>query len=84
MEAPVGSVGDSCDNAMAETIIGLFKTKGIYPRPPWRPLNAVEYATLEWVDWLNNRRLLELIGHLPPVEFEQMYYQQPVVEGRAP
>jgi transposase InsO family protein len=76
VEASVGSVGDSYDNAMAETIIGLFKTEVIHPRGPWRTLDAVEYATLEWVDWFNHRRLLEPIGHVPPAEFEQMYYQQ--------
>jgi transposase InsO family protein len=76
IEASVGSVGDSYDNAMAETIIGLFKTEVIYARGPWRTMDAVEYATLEWVDWFNHRRLLEPIGHVPPAEFEQQYYRQ--------
>jgi putative transposase len=76
VQASVGSTGDSYDNAMAETIIGLFKTEVIHARGPWRSLDAVEYATLEWVDWFNNRRLLEPIGHVPPAEFEQMYYRQ--------
>lgn len=76
VEASVGSTGDSYDNAMAETIIGLFKTEVIHARGPWRSLDAVEYATLEWVDWFNNRRLLEPIGHMPPAEFEAAYYRQ--------
>jgi putative transposase len=76
IEASVGSVGDSYDNAMAETIIGLYKTEVIYARGPWRTFDAVEYATLEWVDWFNHRRLLEPIGHVPPAEFEQEYYRQ--------
>ncbi|MDJ0391703.1 IS3 family transposase, partial [Roseomonas sp. E05] len=70
----VGSVGDSYDNAMAETIIGLFKTKVIRPRGPWKSLEAAEYATLEWVDWFNTRRLLEPIGNIPPAEAEARYY----------
>jgi putative transposase len=76
IDASVGSVGDSYDNAMAETIIGLFKTEVIYARGPWRSLEAVEYASLAWIDWFNNRRLLEPIGHVPPAEFEEAYYQQ--------
>ena len=72
----VGSVGDSYDNALAETIIGLYKTEVIRKRGPWRNLEDVEYATLEWVDWFNNRRLLEPIGDVPPAEFEQAYYEQ--------
>lgn len=72
----MGSTGDSYDNAMAETIIGLYKAEVIHARGPWRSLDAVEYATLEWVDWFNNRRLLEPIGHVPPVEFEQAYHRQ--------
>ena len=74
-EASVGSIGDSYDNAMAETIIGLFKAEVIHARRPWRSLDAVEYAVLEWVDWFNHRRLLETIGHVPPAEFEQAYYR---------
>jgi len=74
INASVGSVGDGYDNAMAETINGLFKTEVIYRRGPWRGLDAVEYATLEWVDWFNNRRLLEPIGNIPPAEFEKAYY----------
>jgi putative transposase len=74
--ASVGSVGDSYDNALAETGIGLFKTEVIRRRGPWRSLEAVECATLEWVDWYNNRRLLEPIGNMPPAEAEARYYAQ--------
>ena len=81
IESSVGSVGDSYDNAMAETIIGLFKTEVIWPRGPWKNIDEVEYATLQWVDWFNNRRLLEPIGNVPPAEFEQAYYDQ--LEGQA-
>jgi putative transposase len=70
----VGSVGDSYDNALAETINGLYKAEVIHRRGPWRSLEAVEYATLEWVDWFNNRRLLEPIGNIPPAEAEAAYY----------
>jgi transposase InsO family protein len=70
----VGSVGDSYDNALAETINGLYKAELIHRRGPWRSLEAVEYATLEWVDWFNNRRLLEPIGNVPPAEAEAAYY----------
>jgi transposase InsO family protein len=68
IEPSVGSVGDSYDNALAETINGLFKTEVIRRRGPWRSLQAVEFATLEWVDWFNRRRLLEPIGNVPPAE----------------
>jgi len=71
----VGSVGDSYDNALAETIIGLYKAELIHHRGPWRNIDAVEYGTLEWVDWFNNRRLLEPIGNVPPAEFEATYHQ---------
>ena len=74
IEPSVGSVGDSYDNALAETVIGLFKTEVIRRRGPWRSLEAVEYATLEWVDWFNHRRLLEPIGNMPPAEAEARYY----------
>ena len=70
IEPSVGSVGDSYDNALAETIIGLYKTEVIRRRGPWRSLEAVEFATLEWVDWFNHRRLLEPIGNIPPAEAE--------------
>ena len=76
IEPSVGSVGDSYDNALAETINGLFKTELIHQRGPWRSCEAVEFATLEWVDWFNNRRLLEPIGHVPPAEAEAAYYAQ--------
>jgi putative transposase len=71
----VGSVGDSYDNALAETINGLYKAEVIHRKGPWRSFEAVEYATLEWVDWFNNRRLLEPIGNLPPAEAEAAYYR---------
>lgn len=66
--ASVGSVGNSYDTALAETINGLYKTEVIRKHGPWRNVDAVEYATLEWVDWFNNRRLLEPIGNIPPAE----------------
>lgn len=76
MAASVGSVGDSYDNVLAETINGLYKTELIRMQGPWHDLEAVEYGTLKWVDWFNNKRLLEPIGNMPPVEFEQAYYEQ--------
>jgi transposase InsO family protein len=72
----VGSRGDSYDNALAESVIGLFKTEVIHRRGPWRHLDAVEYATLVWVDWFNTRRLLEPLGYVPPAEYEARYYEQ--------
>jgi len=72
----VGSRGDSYDNAMAESIIGLFKTELIRRRGPWKGIDDVELATLEWVDWFNHRRLLEPIGHVPPAEFEAAYHRK--------
>jgi len=74
VEPSVGSVGDSYDNALAETINGLYKAEVIHRRGPWRSSEAVEFATLEWVDWFNNRRLLEPIGNIPPAEAEERYY----------
>jgi putative transposase len=76
IEPSVGSVGDSYDNALAETINGLYKAEVIHRRGPWRSFEAVEFATLEWVDWFNNRRLLEPIGNIPPAEAEAAYYAQ--------
>jgi putative transposase len=76
VEPSVGSVGDSYDNALAETINGLYKAEVIHRRGPWRSCEAVEFATLEWVDWFNNRRLLEPIGNIPPAEAEAAYYAQ--------
>lgn len=74
IDASVGSVGDSYDNALAETINGLYKTEVIRARGPWRTVEQVELATAEWVDWFNHRRLLEYNGDLPPVELETAYY----------
>lgn len=76
IESSVGSRGDSYDNALAETIIGLYKTDVIRPRGPWRNVDAVEYATLLWVDWFNHRRLLEPIGYITPAELEMAYFRQ--------
>ena len=81
IEPSVGSVGDSYDNALAETVIGLFKTEVIRQQGPWRNVDDVEFATLRWVDWFNNKRLLEPIGDIPPAEKEEAYYQQ--LEGSA-
>ena len=72
----VGSRGDSFDNALAETIIGLYKTELVRRRGPWKGIDDVEYATLEWVDWFNHRRLLEPIGYVPPAEFEAAYHRK--------
>jgi putative transposase len=74
IEPSVGSVGDSYDNALAETINGLYKAEVIHRRGPWRSFEAVEFATLEWVDWFNRRRLLEPIGNIPPAEAEANYH----------
>jgi putative transposase len=79
IEPSVGSRGDSYDNALAESVIGLFKTEVIQRKGPWRHLEAVEFATLEWVDWFNTRRLLEPIGYVPPAEYEARYYAQVAV-----
>jgi putative transposase len=75
----VGSRGDSYDNALAESLIGLFKTEVIRRKGPWRHVEAVEFATLAWVDWFNHRRLLEPIGDMPPAEYEARYYEQAAV-----
>jgi transposase InsO family protein len=77
----VGSVGSSYDNALAESVIGLFKTEVIRKRGPWKNIASVEFATLEWVDWFNNRRLFEPIGNIPPAELEQAYYNQEIVSS---
>jgi putative transposase len=74
IEPSVRSVGDSYDNALAETINGLYKAEVIHRRGPWRSFEAVEYATLEWIDWFNHRQLLEPIGNIPPAEAEDQYY----------
>ena len=73
--ASVGSVGDSYDNALAETINGLYKAEVIHKNGPWKGLDDVERATLTWVEWFNNRRLLRPIGDVPPAEYEMLYYQ---------
>ena len=83
LEPSVGSVGDSYDNALAETINGLYKAEVIHRRGPWRNFEAVEFATLEWVDWFNNRRLLEPIGNIPPAEAEANYYAALETEAMA-
>ncbi len=85
IETSVGSVGDSYDNALAETIIGLYKTEEIRHKGPWKGIDAVEYATADWVEWFNNRRLLKPIGDIPPAELETMYYQEQtaIAEGAA-
>jgi len=74
--ASVGSVGDSYDNALAETINGIYKTEVIYKDGPWKGLEQVELTTLDWVDWFNNKRLLSSIGDIPPAEYEENYYRQ--------
>lgn len=76
IEPSVGSVGDSYDNALAESVNGLYKTEVIRRLGPWRGVDDVEYATLDWVNWFNTQRLLEPIGYLPPVEAEALYYQR--------
>ena len=83
IEPSVGSVGDSYDNALAETVIGLFKTELIRKRGPWRNIEDVEFATLEWVWWFNYHRLLEPIGYVPPVEYEEAYYRPQAAQADA-
>ena len=78
IEASVGSRGDAYDNAMAESVIGLFKTEVIRHSGPWRCLEDVEYATLEWVAWFNTCRLLEPLGYLPPAEYEEQFDRRAV------
>jgi putative transposase len=75
IEPSVGSRGDSYDNALAETIIGLYKAEVIERRGPWRSFESVEFATLRWADWFNNRRLFGPIGYVPPAEYEEMFYR---------
>lgn len=75
ISASVGSVGNSYDNALAESVIGLYKTEVIRTRGPWKTLEAVEFATLEWVYWFNNHRILQPIGWMPPAEYETVYYE---------
>ena len=82
-EPSAGNVGDSYDNARAETIIPLFKTEVIHRCGPWSGFDNVEYATLKWTDWFNNRRLLEPIGNIPPTEAEANYYAALETEKKA-
>jgi len=82
--ASVGSKGDSYDNAAAESLNGLFKTEVIRRRGPWRCLDDVEYATLEWVDWYNQRRLHSWCADIPPAEYEDLYYRQNTDETAVP
>lgn len=79
----VGSRGDSYDNALTESVIGLYKTELIYNKAPWEGLQDLEFATLEWVDWWNNRRLLEPIGMIPPAEAEELFYSQEILVDKA-
>ena len=76
IEPSVGSKGDSYDNALAETISGLYKAELIHCRGPWKSRESVELATLQWVSWFNHRRLLEPLGYIPPAEVEANYYRQ--------
>jgi putative transposase len=76
IEPSVGSRGDSYDNALAETINGLYKTELIHRRAPWKTRESVELATLEWVAWYNHHRLMEPLGYIPPAEVEANYYRQ--------
>ena len=76
IDASVSTTSDSYDNAMAETINGLYKTEVLRHLGPWRSIEEVEFATLKCVDWFNNRRLLQAIGNIPPAEFEMAYYYQ--------
>ena len=81
--ASVGSVGDSYDNALAETINGLYKTELIKPRGPWKTLEQVELATAEWIDWFNHRRLYEYCGDLPPADLEEAFYARSTAQPPA-
>ena len=81
LEPSVGSKGDSYDNAMAESVIGLFKAEVIHRLGPWKGLEDVEFATLDWVAWFNNSRLLEPLGYIPPVEYEHAYYHRQAAQS---
>ena len=70
----VGTVGDSCDNAMAETINGLYKTELVYNLGPWKSIQALELAKLKWAHWYNHERLMGTIGYVPPAEYENLYH----------
>ena len=82
IEASVGTVGDSYDNALAETINGLYKAELIHRKAPWRGLSDVELATLEWVDWFNKRRIHQAIGYIPPAEAEARHYAKPIEHAK--
>jgi transposase InsO family protein len=84
IEPSVGSRGNSYDNALAESVIGLFKTEVIHRRGPWRGLEDVEFATLEWVWWFNHHRLLEPLGYVPPVEYEEAFYRRQETQKLVP
>lgn len=77
----MGSRGDSYDNALAETINGLYKADLIHRRAPWKTRESLELATLQWVSWFNHHRLLEPIGYIPPAEAEANYYRQPASQA---
>jgi len=83
IQGSVGTVGDSYDNALAESVNGLYKTELIRKEGPWKSVEAVELATLDWVDWFNHRRLLEPLGYVPPSEFEKAYYDRQTAQSRA-
>jgi putative transposase len=83
IDPSVGSVGDAYDNALAESVIGLFKTELIKPGGPWRTVDQVEIATLEYIDWFNHRRLFEACGDIPPAELEAAHYRQQAALIRA-
>ena len=84
IEPSVGSKGDSYDNALAETINGLYKAELIHRRAPWKTKESLELATLEWVSWFNHHRLLEPIGYIPPAEAEENYYRQLTSQAAIP
>ena len=83
IEPSVGSKGDSYDNALAETINGLYKAELVYHRGPWKTIESLELATLTWVTWFNHTRLLEPIGNIPPAEAEERYYSQALAQATA-
>lgn len=84
IESSVGSKGDSYDNSLAESVIGLFKTEVIRRRNPWHGPEDVEFATPEWVWWFNHHRLLEPLGYVPPVEYEEAFYRRQETQNLVP
>jgi putative transposase len=74
IDLSVGTVGDAYDNALAECVIGLFKTEVINQIGPWKSIREVAWETLKWIDWYNNRRLFGPIGYIPPAEAEEAFY----------